>query len=85
MVSPASPGSSSASPVSSRVAGDGMVHLLGGGAVEPDAVAGPPGAELVAAGGELADEVGQAAVVGVAAGFDAERGDDVLGDRRPVT
>ena len=32
-------------------AGDGVLHLLGGGAVEPDVVAGPPGAEVFAAGG----------------------------------
>src|ERR1019366_1876344 len=55
-----------------KCAGDGVVHLLGGGAVEPDVVAGPPGAELLAAGGKLADEVGEAAVVRVAAGLDAK-------------
>jgi hypothetical protein len=49
-----------------------VVHLLGGGAVEPDVVAGPPGAELLAAGGKFADEVGEAAVVGFAAGLDAQ-------------
>ena len=35
-------------------------------------------------GGELADEVGQVAVVGVAAGLGAQDGDDVGGDAVPV-
>src|SRR6476469_3234591 len=52
---------------------DGVVHHLGGGAMEADVVAGPPSSELLAAGGQLADEVSQGSVVGVAAGLDAER------------
>ena len=38
----------------------------------------------LAAGGELADEVGQVAVVGVAAGFGAQDGDGVVGCLVPV-
>lgn len=45
-----------------------MMELLAAGAVELDVVGGPADPEFVAAGGQLADEVGQATVVGVAAG-----------------
>ena len=47
-------------------------------------VLGPPGAELVAAGGQLADEVGQLPVVRVAAGLDAQGAPAVAGDAFPV-
>ena len=67
-----------------EVTDDRVVEPLGAGAVELDVVGGPADAELVAAGGELADEVGQAAVVGVAAGFGAQDGDGVVGDGVPV-
>ena len=55
-----------------EVADDRVVEALGAGAVEADVVRGPADAELVAAGRELADEVGEAAVVGVAAGLGAQ-------------
>src|SRR4029453_6407425 len=38
----------------------------------------------VAAGGQFADEVGQSLVVGVAAGFQAKRGNGVVGGALPV-
>ena len=41
------------------------------GAVEADVVARPPDAERVAAGGQLADDVGEGLVAGVAAGLGA--------------
>ena len=44
----------------------------------------PAGAELVAAGGELADEVVEQPVVGVAAGFGAQDGDADVGSGVPV-
>ncbi len=44
----------------------------------------PADAEVVAAGGQLADEVGESFVVGVATGFGAEDPDGVVGDRVPV-
>ena len=47
---------------------------LAPGVVQPDVVRGPAGAEGVAAGGQLADEIGQRPVVGVAAGLGAEDG-----------
>jgi hypothetical protein len=51
-----------------EVADDRMVNPLGAGAVEAHVVRGPAGAELVAGGRELPDEVRQAAVVWVATG-----------------
>ena len=54
------------------------------GAVQADVVGGPADAELVAAGGQLADQVGQVLVVGVAAGFGAQHGDGVVGGAFPV-
>jgi hypothetical protein len=61
-----------------------VVQALDAGAVEADVVGAPADAELVATGGQLADEVGQLSVVGVAAGLDAQEGDEVLGDAVPV-
>ena len=52
--------------------------------MELHVVGGPPGAKLFAAGGELTDQIGQAAVVGVAASFDAQGGDAVAGDDLPL-
>ena len=65
-------------------ADDRVVEAFDPGAVELDVADGPPHAELVAAGGELADEVGQASVVGVTSGFGAKDGDRVVGDGVPV-
>jgi hypothetical protein len=65
-------------------AGGGVAQRLGGCGVELDVVGGPPGAELSAAGRELTDQAGQAAVVGVAACFDAQGGDGVAGDEVPL-
>ena len=61
-----------------------MVEELDAGGVDPDVVGGPSDSEVFAADGELADEVGEVAVVGVAAGFGAEDGDGVVGHRVPV-
>jgi hypothetical protein len=52
-----------------EVADDGLMEALGAGLVQAHVVRGPAGAELLAARGELADEVGQVAVVWVAAGI----------------
>ena len=49
-----------------------------------DVVGGPADPEVVAAGGQLADKVGETPVVGVAAGLSPEYGDRVVGDRVPV-
>jgi hypothetical protein len=67
-----------------EVADLGVVEVLDAADVEADVVAGPVLAELVAASGELADEVAEVAVVGVAAGGRAQRGDDVVRDAVPV-
>jgi len=48
-----------------QVADHWMMQLLGACAVELDVVGGPANPEFFAAGGELADEAGQAAVIGV--------------------
>ena len=61
-----------------------MVEALHAGAVELDVVLGPADSEVVAAGGQLADQVGERAVVGVAAGFGAQDADGVVGDGVPV-
>jgi hypothetical protein len=47
-------------------------------------VRGPQGAELLAAGGQLPDELGELAVVGAAGDFGAQLGHDVGGDPVPV-
>ena len=67
-----------------EVADDGVVESFGAGGVDADVMGGPPGPELLATGGELADEVGQVAVVGVAAGFGAQDGDGLVGGLVPV-
>src|SRR2546421_5927569 len=61
-----------------------MVQPLGAGLVVADVVRGPPGPKRVAAGRQLADEVGQGAVVGVAAGLRAQCRDEVLRRFLPV-
>lgn len=65
-------------------AGGGVAQGLGGGGVELDVVGGPPGAEPFAAGRELTDQAGQAAIVGIAACFDAQGDDGVAGDDVPL-
>ena len=61
-----------------------MVERLGAGAVLADLVSGPADPEGLAAGGELPDEFGEVAVIGVAAGFDAEVPDTGVSDPVPV-
>ena len=67
-----------------ELADDGVVEPFGAGAVVADVVAAPAGAEVVAAGGELADEVVEQPVVRVAAGFGAQDGDADVRGRVPV-
>jgi hypothetical protein len=61
-----------------------MVDQLDAGGVDLDVVGGPSSPELVAAGGQLTDQVGEAPVVGVAAGLGAQDGDRVVGGLVPV-
>jgi hypothetical protein len=61
-----------------------VVEALGAGSVVLDVVGGPAFAEVLAAGGEFADEVREFGVVGVASGFGAEAADGVVGDAVPV-
>ena len=63
---------------------DRMLDLLRARVVEAHVVRGPADAELVAACGELANEVGEALVVRVATGSGAQNGDRVVGDGVPV-
>ena len=56
-----------------------MVEALGVGAVPPDFMPGPPLPEGAAAGGQLADQVRQGLVVGVAADLGAQGGDVLVG------
>jgi hypothetical protein len=51
-----------------EVADLGVVDALGAGDVGADVVGGPPDPEVVAAGGQRADQVGELPVVGIAAG-----------------
>ena len=67
-----------------EVADDRVVDALGAGAVEAHVVRRPADAELVAARRQLADQVGQLAVVGVAAGLGAQVRDELGGDALPV-
>jgi hypothetical protein len=48
-----------------EVAGEGVVEQLGAGPVGAYVVGGPSAPEVVAAGGELADQIAEVAVVGV--------------------
>lgn len=66
---PGSAASSIISKLRGQLADDRVVEALGAGLVQPHVVVGPAGAELLAAGGELADEVDQITVVWVAAGL----------------
>src|SRR6185437_3554447 len=61
-----------------------VVQALGAGPVPPDFVPGPALPEGVAAGGQLADQVRQGLVVGVAADLGAKGGDVLVGDGVPV-
>jgi hypothetical protein len=61
-----------------------MVYPLVAGAMKADVVSGPPGAELFAAGGQLADQLDKLLVVGVAARFGAEHGGDVVSCAFPI-
>ncbi len=61
-----------------------MAEAFEAGVVEADVVRGPARAEHLAAGRELADEVGETAVVGIAAGLGAQDGDGVGRDLLPV-
>src|SRR6266581_2155875 len=63
-----------------KVPDDRVVDELHAGGVDPDVVGGPPDPELVAAGGQLPDQVRQFRVVGVGAGLGAQQGDGVAGD-----
>ena len=58
-----------------EVTDDRMVDEFDAGRVDADVVGGPTASEVVAAGGELSDEVGQVTVVGIAACFGAEQRD----------
>ena len=60
------------------------MQSLAAGLVVADVVGGPPLAERLAAGRQLADQVGERAVVRVAARFGAQGGDQVLGGLLPV-
>src|ERR671911_536106 len=55
------------------VADDRVVDELHPGAVDPDVVRGPPDSEVVAAGGELPDQVGDSPLVWIAAGPGAQQ------------
>ena len=61
-----------------------MVEALGARLVGADVVRGPADAEVLAARRELADEVGEVAVVRIAAGLGAQHRDGVVGGALPV-
>ncbi len=67
-----------------KVPDDRVVDELHAGGVDPDVVGGPPDPELVAAGGQLPDQVRESPVVGIAAGLGAQQGDRVVGHLVPV-
>ena len=62
-----------------QLADNGVADLLDTGAVETHVVRGPPDTELLAAGGQLAHQIGQRLVVGVSAGFLPQDRDCVAG------
>jgi hypothetical protein len=61
-----------------------VVWALGACVVEADVVGGPFGTEGLALGGDLPDQIGEVAVVGVAAGFGAGDRDDLVGHVVPI-
>src|SRR5438105_15947256 len=61
----------------------GWWERLSAAAVLAHVVGGPPGAEVLALHGELADEVGEVGIVGVAARLGAEVADARIGDPPP--
>ncbi len=63
---------------------DRVVEPLGTGVVVAHVVRRPPGAEVIAAGGQFADEVRQASVARVAAGLGAQVRHDVVRGLVPV-
>src|SRR6266568_3577028 len=67
-----------------EVTDDRVVDEFHAGGVDPDVVGGPSGPELVAAGGQLPDQVRESPVVGIAAGLGAQQGDRVVGYLVPV-
>jgi hypothetical protein len=67
-----------------EVADDGMVEPFVPGAMLVHIMSSPADAELLASGGEFADQVGETFVVGVPSSFRAEGGDGVGGDEIPV-
>ena len=62
----------------------GVMDVLEAGAVEADVVGGPAAGELVTAGGQLPDEIGEGPVVRVPAGLAAQHRHDVVRRPRPV-
>ena len=67
-----------------QLADDRVLEALDAGVVVADVVGRPERPEHLAARRQLADEVGELAVVRVAAGFGAQHGDDVGRDALPV-
>ena len=60
------------------------MDVLEAGVVPADVVGGPERAEELAPCGELADEIGELAVVRIATGFGAQDGDDVVRNAVPL-
>jgi len=60
------------------------MEAFGAGLVGADVVCRPADAEVLAPGGERADEVGEVAVARIAAGLGAQHRDGVVGDAVPV-
>jgi hypothetical protein len=61
-----------------------VVEVLGAGAVIADVVGTPAASEVVAARGQLADQVVEVFVVGVAAGFGTQYRDAGVGGAVPI-
>ena len=61
-----------------------MVNPLQAAVVITDVVLGPADAELLALGRELADQIGEVAVVRIATRFAAQDGDGVVRDPFPI-
>ena len=61
-----------------------MPERLDLGAVGAHVVAGPPDAELLAAGRQMPDEFDEVGIVRVQSGLDAEDGDNVVGELVPL-
>jgi hypothetical protein len=68
-----------------EIAHDRVMDELDASRVDLDVMGGPPATELVAAGGQLPNQVRKSPVIGMPAGLGVQQGDSVVDDPVPVS